>query len=233
MGLKMGELDERVKRNEIDILRDRLDTMASDVKELKRKKGVLSVFKDLASILTPLIIAGIGFYATYSIKGALEREQLQLSHLKEMRELMVKLSSPNTELSEAEATAVLLAAFGPPAIVPLIHELQADGLNRPLAAQEGLKALAFSNQKMTCEKLSQVLKSRTRLFKWETHKHVIELLSDMDCSDGLTVLKEFKTILESPGGFEKYCNLVRQAPDQKNFNKLVGKVKTAIQTLEK
>jgi hypothetical protein len=62
---------------------------------------------------------------------------------------------------------------------------------------------------------------------------VIELLRDMDCSDGLTVLKEFKTILESPGGFEKYSNLVRQAPDQKNFNKLVRKVKTAIQTLEK
>ena len=158
----------------------------------------------------------IGLYATISITGAIEKKRLELSQLTAIRELMVKLATPGAEPADAAATAMSLAAFGPPTIVPLIHELQAEGQTRPGAAEHGLRTLAFQYTVEVCGTLSQVLEDRSRLFTWKTHRRVIILLGDIGCADAVPVLKRYQATLEASDGLSQYKKIVSEISEPDN-----------------
>ena len=112
----MDDLHKRVERLEFDTLSRRIEELENHVKGLVPSRSFLSVLKEFLPLLTPIIVALIGLYATAVIKGAIQERQLDLSELTAIRELMVKLAAPGNDLETAEATAVALSAFGTPAI---------------------------------------------------------------------------------------------------------------------
>ncbi len=230
----MSDLEQRVDRLELDSLKRRVDGLDERVGALQPKRGLLAGLKEFAPFLTPVAVALIGVYATVVIKGAIEEQRLELSQLTAIRELMVDLAAPGTDLAAAEATAVTLSAFGPPAIVPLIHELQADGQTRPLAAEEGLRTLAFQHADRVCATLVQVLEDRSRLFAWKTHRRVIELLGQIGCADAAPVLRRYRTMFEADDAVEVYRKRVNEVPepDMRAIGKLKESVKAALERLE-
>ena len=229
----VNNLESRLSDNEARLIQIRLDALAADIKQFKSSRKILPRIKDIAAILTPLILAAVSFYVTHAITGAMEQERLQLDHLTAMQDLMVKLGSPETGPAEAEATAVSLAAFGPTAIVPLIHELQADGSVRPLAAEEGLRTVAFRYPESTCDLLIKVLENRSGLFYWQTHRSAIMLLGDIGCTEAPPLLEKLKTILASPDALEKYTQMVREdrPPNHKALNKIRAEIDRTSQKL--
>lgn len=219
-------LDSRVSDSQTRLLHLRLDALEKDVARITSSRNILSKLKEIAAIVTPLILAAISLYVTHAITGAMERERLELDHLTAMRDLMVKLGSADTGPAEAEATAVSLAAFGPTAIVPLIHELQADGSVGPLAAEEGLRAVAFRYPESTCDQLIKVMENRSGLFYWQTHRSVIRLMGDIGCSRAGPLLNDLKTILDSSDAVDRYTRIVRE--DRPPNHKALGKIRAEI-----
>lgn len=230
----MNDLQGRVAANEIQLLRHQIAGLEEQVKKAESAGKLLSKIKDIAAILTPFILAAVSFYVTNSITGAMQREKLDLDHLSVMKELMTDLARPDIDSTRAEAVAVSLAAFGQAAIVPLIHELQVDGDVRPLAAEEGLRAIAFRNPEAVCTRLGEVLKNRSGLFSWQTHNSVVRLLGDIGCTSALANLREFQARLDAPDALEAYSATVREtpAPTLKSIDKLRRSLGRSLEKLQ-
>ena len=230
----LREVERRVDGLELDDLRRRVKALEEQVAKLKPASGWITRLKDFAPILTPIVVALIGIYATTAIKGAIDRKQLELSQLTAIRELMVKLAAPDADLPTAEATAVALSAFGPPAIVPLIHELQSEGQTRSLAAERGLRTMAFQYPDQVCQALTQVLEDRSRLFAWSTHRHAIELLGQVGCTEAVPVLQGYRTMFESDHAVDLYKQRVSDDPEpnERAVAKLKDSVASALKQLQ-
>lgn len=216
-----------------DSEKKKFEELDERVSELESKKHTIwDKLKVFAPIISSVLVAFIGIWATQSITGAIERQRLELSHLTAMRELMIKLSNPGVEKAEAEATGVLLGAFGSRAVIPLIHELGKPGEVRPLAAREGLRTAGFKEPVETGKLLIRVLENRQGLFSWETHEEVVRLLGEIGYREALEILTEYKNLLDTPEGIEKYLKMVREEP--KPSVKSIGILHELIQqTIEK
>jgi hypothetical protein len=230
---RVNDLKQRVAATEIELLQHKVTHLEAEVKKAGSDSKLLPKIKDIAAILTPLILAAVSFYVTNSITGAMQREKLDLDHLSVMKELMTELASPDIDSAKAEAVAVSLAAFGQAAIVPLIHELQVGGDIRPLAAEEGLRAIAFRDPETVCARLGDVLRNRSGLFSWQAQNSVIRLLGDIGCGAALEDLKEFQVRLEAPDALRAYSAVVREtpAPTVKSIKKLQETLRHALEKL--
>ncbi len=237
----MGNADDRLERldkqfSELsESLHERLDGIEKQLeKPASKEREPWNRLKVFSPIISGVLVALIGLWATHSITGAIERQRLELSHLTAMRELMIKLGDPKVERSEAEATGVLLGAFGSRAVAPLIHELGKPGGNRPLAARAGLRAAAFKDPDGTCELLVQVLENRRGLFSWRTQEEAVRLIGEIGCLEAAHVLREYRDLLSTDEGRKKYVNMVRDEPrpNVKAMGLLEKQVKIALEKLE-
>jgi hypothetical protein len=99
--------------------------------------------------------------------------------------------------AEADANALAVALFGRDAALPLIHFLDG-GSDVPMnAAMKGLRAAGLIDLKGTCPILIGVLDNRTSLYRWSTHKRIIELLMTLACPDAEAALRRYQWLLES------------------------------------
>jgi hypothetical protein len=73
--------------------------------------------------ISPILLALVGLYFTDTVRMGFERQQLQLANASGMQELLVQLLGEKTSQTEARAAASTLAAFGPPAVAPLVTAL--------------------------------------------------------------------------------------------------------------
>lgn len=158
----------------------------------------LEVVKAFSPLVTGVVLALVGYLLTGSVNQALQRRQLELSNVSEMRQLIVELSDPTTSLREAEAMAVTLSAFGGYAVPPLLNLLENGGDTKIVAARRGLRAAALTDSAAVCRGLRRVLTNRTRWFRWETHLAAIELAGELGCT-------------ELQGALERYRELVRRS----------------------
>jgi uncharacterized small protein (DUF1192 family) len=218
-----------VLENKIEELEDAAADPDGDDRPGKRD---WSTFKIFIPIISSLIVAGTGLLATFTIKASIDREKLELSNVAEMRDLLTTLREPGIERRKAEATAVSLAAFGTYAVVPLVMELQADGVVRPGAAEEGLRAVLAKEPEKACKALLKVLDNRTGLYSWKTHRDVVRLLGEGGCADAIPVLREMKSLLASEGGIETYRTTVRDGPTAK-IDKIERELDRALERLER
>ena len=226
-------LEERVARTETDLLREQVDRLTAQVKDLKPRRDLLSVLKDLAPLITPIIVALFTLYATRNITAAIERQKLQLSHVSAMKDLMVKLATPGIERGEAEATAVSLAAFGTAALPPLLYELEASGEVRPLAAAAGIRAVALEHGEDTCAFLTRILENRSGLFSWRAHRRVIDLLGRIGCSSSVPALESLRATLAASEGLDQYRRMVSEddPPSQRHLKTIVEALDDALERI--
>lgn len=144
---------------------------------------------------TPIVIAIVGWFVTDAVRTGLERQQLQLANASGMSELLVKLLGPDITNVEARATASTLAAFGAPAVAPLVTSLaDADDVRTP-AIEGALRAIGLNDPKAVCGPLISVLENRTGRFSWLMHRSAIRVIGDVRCRDAAALLRQYSARL--------------------------------------
>lgn len=207
-GGEVGASARRLERIEAELERLK-PSLLERLRRLEDRLGQRQSFREwcagllkdaLPPILSGVVILWLGYLAKDSFDQAIRRQQVELAYAKEMQGLLLQLSDPNTGERQAIAAATTLTAFGSYAVIPLIHELQADDDIRPVAAQEGLRALALKDREGVCQSLEAVLRNRTQLYCWQTHKNIIGLLGEIGCREALSGLEDYQAILEGKVG---------------------------------
>ena len=104
----------------------RLRRIEEELKKLqpKRKDG-WEKLQALTPLVSGVLLAFVGYFLTGSVNNAIQRQQLQLSNVKEMRELLAQLETADS--NQADVAAFTLSAFGRPAVPPLMAALLSGG----------------------------------------------------------------------------------------------------------
>ena len=229
LGEEVARLQERLRCTE-----DWIRRSEEALHQPKAKaKDVWDVVQILSGLLTPLVLAVAGFY----INSALQKPQLELSNAKEIQTLLAKLGDQNVTKADAEASAITLATFGPYSIGPLLSVLQNGGDIRIPAAEKGLRIVGITNSEPVCGALVRVLRNRTQLFNWLTHKSAIRLLGDLDCRSAIPTLQEYGTLIEQaslPDGLVRYQKVAQvEASAPLDVEALRRELQTALGKLQR
>lgn len=158
----------------------RLNRIEQDVKNLRPKtKDRWEKAQALMPLVSGILVAVVGYFLTGSVNAAIQRQQLQLANVKEMRELLIQLNNGNTE--QAEATGFALSAFGRPAVPALIAVLAAGGEVRAPAAERALRIIGLSDPDGVCPPLRRVLDNHSASYAWTAHLAAVRLAGDLEC----------------------------------------------------
>jgi hypothetical protein len=184
---------------------EKVKALQEDVEKLKAKpKDKWDKLQAASTLISGLLVFGIGYWVKDSIDLAREEQQLQLANVTEMQELLVKL--PAATADEAAAAALTLAAFGPPAIGPLVTAL--DSGKQVPAAEAGLRTVGIAHSAEVCESLLAVMTNRAARFTWITHKSAIRLIRELECPCARQALGDYFELLKGT----KFVSAVRDEP---------------------
>jgi hypothetical protein len=173
----------------------RLSRLEEAVKKLQpKKKDGWEKLQAAAPLISGLLVVIFGFILTGSVNNAIQRQQLQLSNVKEMRELLAQLSSADEDV--ADSAAFTLSAFGRPAVPALMSALAAGGDVRAPAAEQALRAIGLGDPVAVCEPTRKLLDSRSGLVSWIAYLSALRLLADVECGGARASVQAFATALE-------------------------------------
>ncbi|MCI0615988.1 hypothetical protein L0244_23635 [bacterium] len=200
-----------------------LEDIDARLKELQKKvEGLQPKKRDnwekmqmIASIISPLITFFLGFYFINLVNQGIERQKVHVSNVSQMQDLLKELRDPTTPAEEAETAAIALSAFGPAAITPLLNLIQSGEANSVIAGETGLRAIGMTDQALTCQRLKKVIRSRSPLYSWFTHRSAIHLIGDLSCRDALIPIEEYETLLKNSitdNGLAEFKQFVRDNP---------------------
>jgi hypothetical protein len=208
LGTALDELDSRDTASHWG-LRARLLRLEAEKLLADRPEGPLSRWEKVGRVLsglgdflikivpvaTPIVLALIAWWVTGTVEAALEvrkvevaEQQLDLATIQAIEENLSGLRSETVTEQEAEKLAMLTAAFGPRAILPMVMELdleedrhrrRADALNHALR----MMALHESNRERLCDILRGVNDLVESGYQFEADgKSLMEKLSaDVGC----------------------------------------------------
>jgi hypothetical protein len=159
-----------------------LEDIDARLKELQKKVDGLQPKKRdnwekiqmIASISTPLITFLLGFFFINLVNQGIERQKLQVSNVSQMQSLLKELRDPTTPAESAETAAISLSAFGPASITPLLNLIQSGEVNSVIAGETGLRSVGMTDPKLTCKRLEDVIRSRSQLYSWVTHRSAMQ-----------------------------------------------------------
>lgn len=160
--------------------------------------GLREWLQTLGPYLGGLVVLLVGFWIKDSVTIALQREQLDLNYVQQMRDLIKAFDEADTQ-SAADANAVGLAMFGKYAILPLVERLEGGGDVVPLAAQRGLRMVGTEHAEEACPKFRAVINDRARRFKWQTHKTLIKVIGQSECADARGDLQTYRAAVAQLG----------------------------------
>jgi hypothetical protein len=182
----------------LDALIARLEKLeaAADRPAPPQKKTGWEIYKLISPLLQGLILAILAYILTGRVTNAIDREQLNLSGVNDIRELLVRLQGSKPEEGpDRQAAAVTLAAYGRFAVAPLIHALdtaQREGrLDTAQATERALAMNGWSDPAPVCAALGRVISDPARSFHAETHRSAINVLARAHCVDQLPAVKTF------------------------------------------
>jgi hypothetical protein len=145
--------------------------------------------------ISPILLALVGLYFTDTVRMGFERQQLQLANASGMQGLIVQLLGEKVSQTEARAAASTLAAFGPPAVAPLITALaEADDVRTP-AIEGALRAIGLSNAEAVCGPLLSILEHQSGRYSWLMHRSAIRVIGDVQCGSARTLLQAYRQAL--------------------------------------
>lgn len=161
---------------------------------------------DIATLVMPLVsslasgiaLALVAYWLTGNIELALKRDQLQLAQVKEMQALIATLSSDKLDAESALPTALTLAAFGKPAVPPLLALMteRFDEVRGP-AAESALRAIGLASRDAVCEPMVTLARARAGRLAWPVQATVIRLVGDVRCDKATASLKALDQRLAS------------------------------------
>jgi len=192
----------------------RLGHLEQELKKLqpKRKDG-WEKLQALTPLVSGLLVVIVGYFLTGSVNNAIQRQQLQLSNVKEMRDLLAQLDTADT--SQAEAAAFTLSAFGRPAVPALMAALLSGGEVRAPAAERALRAIGLNDSEAVCVPARKVIDNRTGRFSWLAHLSAIRLLGDLECRGARASVEAYAQALgavRSPADVSAFASRVDPDP---------------------
>lgn len=198
----MTDINQRVAAVEVRVegafaIDSRLKTLESDVRKLKGGSTLRDWIQTLGPYASGLIVLVVGFWIKDSVTLALQREQLDLEYVKQMRDLVKDFDEASTQ-PVANANATGLAMYGKHAIMPLVERLESGDV-APIAAERGLRLIGANDPVVACPKFLSVVKDRSRRFTWQTHKTMIGVLSQSGCTKTLVDLQNYRDQLVALG----------------------------------
>lgn len=195
---------------------------------------------ELPKLLGAVVILVLGFALKDSVDLAIKQRQLDLSYTKEMQGLLQQLYGQGREAgrapteAELRSAAILLAAYGEPALPGLLSALRGSGLDA-LAAAEGLNALALREPGPVCAALPRVLGLR-RQYPWQSHELAVQMLGQHGCRAAGPALRRYQALLDAAvaGRPQAYEALLREPPEGVGevYPRLQRSVRLALQQLE-
>ena len=200
---------------EIAVAREtRLTRLEEDVKKLQPKgKDGWDRLQAVMPILSGVFLAFVGYFLTGSVNNAIQRQQLQLSNVKEMRDMLAQLDT--ADAAAADSAAFTLSAFGRPAVPPLMAALLAGGEVRAPAAERSLRAIGLNDPAAVCEPIRRVIDNRTGRFSWLAHLSTIRLLGDLECRDARASIEAYSralTQVKTPADVPQFASRVDPDP---------------------
>jgi hypothetical protein len=175
------------------------------------KTGVIEVLGVLSPIVSGVVVALVAYFLTGSVTAALQREELQLSNVTEMRDLLLRLEGPKDE--EWRAAAFTLSAFGAPAVTPLVTALAtADQVRAPII-ESALRGIGLTHPDAVCAPMTTVIDNRTGRFSYAMHHAAIRLIGDLACTAAAPALERYEAIVKRAveGDLNEYSALVDAA----------------------
>lgn len=219
-------------------IREKL-SKSSESKQKPKQKDFWEKLQALSPIITGLAIAIVGYLLTGSVTQALKERELELSNLKEMREMILTLGKENITDNEAQAGAMTLAVFGKYAVTPLIIQFQMERMANQIAAEKALQVLAITySRSHVCKPLIEILENRTRLFNWDVHRRAIRLIGAIGYKEAKPTLEKYNSLIKtskSKEGLEVYKKMVSEdrPPNFESISLLEEELKSALQALER
>ena len=166
----------------------------------------------LSTLLSGAVLAIVGYYLTDSVNTALRREEVQLTNVIEMRDLLLALQGEDP--TQWQAAAFTLSAFGAPAAAPLITALTTADEVRGPHIESALRAVGFAAPDAVCGPMIRILANHSGHIRWLMHQSAIRLIGDLQCTDAERVLHRYQSVLDSAfafGGVEAYAKIVDPA----------------------
>jgi len=142
----------------------------------------------LPQLVTSAVMLVLAFWIKDSVDLAIKQQQLQLSYIEKMKSELVEMAKEGAPIGTVERSAMMVAAFGKPAIMPLVNELRAGG-NRAIGAEAGLRSLAFTDAEPVCDIMLRALNAPTRLFAAEGLMAAVRTLGAAGCAQALPTLR--------------------------------------------
>ena len=136
-----------------------------------------------------------GLYFTDTVRIGFERQQLQLANASGMQGLLVQMLGDKVSQTEAKAAASTLAAFGPPAVAPLVTALaDADDVRTP-AIEGALRAIGLNDAAAVCGPLLSMLEHQSGRYSWLMQRSAIRVIADVHCPEARTLLQTYRQAL--------------------------------------
>jgi hypothetical protein len=126
----------------------------------------------------------------------IENRKVEINLANEVRGVLQNIYASNKP-TDIDANAISFAMYGRDAALLLIQMLEQGSDTYVNAAMKGLRVAGERDLSGTCSIIINVLKNRTRLYKLSTHKHIIELLTVLDCPNEEPALREYRWLLDS------------------------------------
>jgi hypothetical protein len=235
----MTDVEQRVAAVEMRLesafaLDARLKSVEGDLRKLKGS-GVREWLQTLAPYIGGLVVLLVGFWIKDSVTIALQREQLDLSYVQQMRDLIQDFDESNTQAA-ANANAVGLAMYGKHAILPLVERLEGGGDVVPDAAERGLRLVGTEHPAEACVKFRRVIDDRAHRFKWQTHKTLIKVIGQSECADVRADLESYRAALKQLGSDESAALFARRYSQSAGFDvesakALIAEIDAALEIL--
>jgi hypothetical protein len=155
--------------------------------------------KLIVPFLQAVVVLFVGWWIKDSVTIALTQKQLDLANVKEMRELVQNLLTPNQPLTAYQSAAVALAPFGMYTMGTFIQLEQEGSDNQQLASEAGIRALALKEPKAVAEQLRRIIRNRTGFYTYNTHLFAVRTLGQMDVKEALPELVSYQKYLAGAG----------------------------------
>jgi hypothetical protein len=148
-----------------------------------------------STLISSIGAAILAFFLTGSVNQALQQRQFELSAVKEMKESIAALNKPDLSSAEAQTKAAELAAFGRPSVPAFINFLQSDNLETVHGAERGLRLVGSLAPDDVCNQVTSILRNRSGLYTFHTHRRALEIISDLDCYKSLPTVTGYNKAL--------------------------------------
>jgi hypothetical protein len=172
----------------------RLKALEDGLKQLRPRSSLRDWIQTLGPYLSGLIILIVGFWLKDSVSMAIQRDQVDFSYVKDVRELIQKFDQA-TEQSSADTNAIALAMYGKFALVPLIERLESGDVAK-IAAERGLRLVGADQPEAACPRFANLLDDPSPRFTWQTHKTIVRLLGASGCQQSIGLLERFVVTLD-------------------------------------